>query len=71
MGVSGTNMAAWSGRQRLGALSMVGDPVGRRDLATRSPPRESTLTKKNPLRGRGRPNAALSQRCHYDAVWHG
>ena len=32
MGVSGTNMAAWSGRQRLGALSIVGDPVARRDL---------------------------------------
>jgi hypothetical protein len=32
VGVSGTNMAAWSGRQRLGALSMVGDPVARRDL---------------------------------------
>jgi hypothetical protein len=40
-GVSGTNMAAWSGRQRLGALSMVGDPVGRRDLGshTRQVPR--------------------------------
>jgi hypothetical protein len=34
VGVSGTNMAACSGRQRLGALSMVGDPVGRRDLAS-------------------------------------
>jgi hypothetical protein len=28
-------MAAWSGRQRLGALSIVGDPVARRDLVAR------------------------------------